>query len=447
MRSIFALLSLFLFLFCCQLNGQSINELKKKQSQAKQKIELTNKLLSETQKNQKTTVSSLTVLKKQISEREDLISSLNTEITVLDGDLSKLEAEKQVLQDRLRLLQAEYANLVYHAYFFKNKYNQYLFIFSSESFSQAYRRLRYVQQYSRYRKEQSMEIMKVADQVHYKEMQMTDAKIKKEVVLKGKEAENQQLQQAKVNQQKMLSDLTKQEKKLRDDLKTQQKQVNELNNKIDQLIAKEIAEAERKANEKRKREKELAEKKRREQDSLDKTKKSSQKTNASITKTVAKPSAPASTSAPVYSTLTKEEGVISGSFEKNVGRLPWPARGVITGHFGVQNHPVLEHVQVNNKGIYIQTEAGADACAVFEGEVTQVFAIPGSNNAVIVKHGNFRSVYANLTSTFVRVGSKVNAHQRIGKIYVDVENNSKTELYFMLYKGSELENPERWLSR
>ena len=148
------------------------------------------------------------------------------------------------------------------------------------------------------------------------------------------------------------------------------------------------------------------------------------------------------------STLTKEEKLISGNFAANQGRLPWPTdKGFISGRYGVHPHPVLKHVTTNNKGIYIQTPAGTNARAVFEGEVTQRFSIPGSNNAVIIKHGEFRTVYANLTSIYVNVGDKVSAKQSIGKIYTDGENDNKTELYFQVWKGKVLQNPESWVAR
>lgn len=450
MRTLIILcLSILVFGFSTQ--AQTISELKKKQQQAKKKIELTNKLLKETQNNQKSTVSNLSVLKKQIDERENLISALNTEITVLDKNLSMLNSEKQILLKRLEQLRKEYANLVYHAYFFKNEYNQYLFVFSSETFTQAFRRLRYVQQYSNYRKEQSLQIMEVTNQLQKKENQLTETKVEKSTVLQGKEVENSQLQTARMSKQKMLADLTKKEKELREQLKKDQKQIQELNDKIDQLIAREIEAAERKANARRQRE---------EAKKLEKAQRDSARKAEKEAKAAKKAGKPAPVSAPIatekpatpitkpgQANLTEEEGVIAGGFEKNRGRLPWPARGVITGHFGIQNHPVLQHVQINNKGIYILSVAGADAACVYEGEVTQVFSIPGSNNAIIVKHGNFRTVYANLTNTYVKVGSKVSARQKLGRIFVDEESNGKTELYFMLYNNSTLENPERWLGK
>lgn len=437
------LIILCIYLLFVGLSAQaiSINELKRKQKQAKQKIELTNKLLKETEKNQKNTVSNLSVLKKQITERENLINALNTEIYVLDKNLSSLNYEKQTLERRLEQLRKEYANLIYHAYFFKNKQNQYLFIFSSETFTQALRRLRYVEQYSDYRKEQSLQIIAVTKQLQQKENQLTEAKVEKSTVLQGKEVENRKLQTAKEDKQKMLVELTKKEKELRDQLKKEQIQIQSLNNKIDDLIAIEIKAAERKADERRRKEKEKKERK----EAAEKKKK--EKQGISSTTPDTKETTKAPISKPNESDLTDAEGIIAGGFEKNRSRLPWPAAGVITGHFGVHAHPVLKHVQVNNKGIYITTQAGTDACCVYEGEVTQVFSIPGSNNAIIVKHGNFRTVYANLTTTYVKVGSKVRAKEKLGHIYVDDENDNKTELYFMLYKDSNLENPEVWLKR
>lgn len=416
--------------------GESVKDLKKRQQQAKEKIALTNKLLNETQKNKKTTVSTLSLLKKQITERENLITALNSEISLLENNLQKMETQKNILQARLVSLKREYAGLIYHAYFHKNrnKYNQYLFILSSTSFSQGFRRLRYVEEYSQYRKEQSIQIQQVANELAKKLQQLAETKKAKEIVAQGKVKEAQHLQADEKNKRVMLGELSKKEKTLYIELRKQQRQITELNNKIDRLIAIEIENSRKKAEAKRKKEEEAKKQK-------DIVKKETEKISSKTTTTTPKET---------FSTeniMTKEETLIAGGFEKNKTRLPWPVRGIITGHFGVRPHPVLQHVEVNNKGIYIQTQQNTDACAVYEGEVTQVFSIPGNNNAVIIKHGIYRTVYANLTTTYVKIGSMVTTKQRLGKVYVDAENNNKTELYFMLYKNAALENPELWLSR
>ena len=227
-------------------------------------------------------------------------------------------------------------------------------------------------------------------------------------------------------------EMTKKEQDLRLKLKKEQERENVLSKKIDEMVAQEIAAAERRAKAKEEARRKALEAKRKQQQNN------------------AKPSASNGTSPqtkPTQPTVSKETTVVSGGFEANKGRLPWPCKGVMTGHFGLHPHPVLDHVQVNNKGVYIQTAAGSDACAVYDGEVTQVFAIPGNNNAVIVKHGTYRTVYANVTTTYVTAGAKVKKGQKLGRVFVDHENGNKAEVYFMVYKGSTLQNPEIWLVR
>ena len=227
-------------------------------------------------------------------------------------------------------------------------------------------------------------------------------------------------------------------------MKVQQKKAAELNNKIERLIAEEIrkAEAKRAASEKKKLAEEQATEKKHAADEA-KTSKTGTKKDSKITSEAYKPA-----TNPSVSLLTKEETLISGNFERNQGRLPWPtSNGFISGHFGIHEHPVLKHVTTNNKGIYIQTPVGSSARAVFEGVVTQRFSIPGSNNAVIIQHGNYRTVYANLTQIFVREGDRVTAKQAIGKIYTDDERDNKTEVYFQVWNGKKLQNPESWIAR
>lgn len=409
-------------------NAQTLNELRESQKKAKQNIELTNKLLQETQRSSKTTITKLRVLSNQIKERQTLINSINKEVNLLGETIDVLTAERTLLERRLEALKNEYANLVYHAYVRKSSYNELLFVFSAESFEQAYRRLRYLQEYSQYRKQQSIQIMAVTAELEQKKQQLEEQKTAKISAAKQKEKEAKKIQEAKKKEDKLLKDLKGKEQTLRERLAQQQKQATDLNRKIQQLIAEEIRRAEEKA-------KAEAAKK-------------AEAENASNTPSASTPTATKPSTKPGVITLTKEEALIAGNFENNMGRLPWPVeRGVITGRFGIQAHPVLQHVTTDNKGIYIQTQANADARAVFEGVVTQVFSVPGSNNAVIIKHGNYRTVYANLTKIYVKVGDKITTKQKVGRIFVDDENENKTELYFMVYKNTVLQNPESWIAR
>ena len=392
---------------------QSIAELEEKKKQALENLAQTNKLLNETQKSKQGSVNKINLIKRNIKERKTVIQSLNGQIDALERNIGVLRTEKQQLEERLRYLKADYAKLIRETHVRRNHFSPLLFILSSDNAGQAYRRFRYLQEFSDYRKKQAFEIQRVTAQLAVKEKNLTNDVDKKERVLTEKEREAKKLESDRQQESKMLTQLQKKEKKLKDQQKKQQRQANELNNKIQKLIAAEI----RKDEERRR-----------------------QAANQSA-KESGKP-------VPTTFEMSKDEKLIAGNFEKNKGRLPLPVeKGFISGHFGVQPHPVLSHVTTNNKGIYIQAPSGSSARAVFEGVVTQCFMVPGSNSAVIVKHGNYRTVYSNLTEIYVKEGDKVSTKQRIGKIFVDTENDNKTELYLMIYRDTSIQNPELWLAR
>ena len=406
----------FLIVSLCLLQPlfpQSIAELEEKKKQALENLAQTNKLLNETQKSKQGSVNKINLIKRNIKERKTVIQSLNGQIDALERNIGVLRTEKQQLEERLRYLKADYAKLIRETHVRRNHFSPLLFILSSDNAGQAYRRFRYLQEFSDYRKKQAFEIQRVTAQLAVKEKNLTNDVDKKERVLTEKEREAKKLESDRQQESKMLTQLQKKEKKLKDQQKKQQRQANELNNKIQKLIAAEI----RKDEERRR-----------------------QAANESA-KESGKP-------VPTTFEMSKDEKLIAGNFEKNKGRLPLPVeKGLISGHFGVQPHPVLSHVTTNNKGIYIQAPSGSSARAVFEGVVTQCFMVPGSNSAVIVKHGNYRTVYSNLTEIYVKEGDKVSTKQRIGKIFVDTENDNKTELYLMIYRDTSIQNPELWLAR
>lgn len=471
---------LFLMTVVFTLPAQSVKELERQRKQTLQTLETTSKMLNETNKSKKSSLNKLNIISKNINERKTLIKNISTEIGLMDVEIVRLNEEKTKLETKLSTLKSDYAKLVQEAHINRSLYAKIMFVLSAKSFDQSYRRLRYLQEYTDYRKQQVREIESVKTAIIHKNDSINTHKVTKVEVVKQKETEAQNLTKDEQKEKVQLTDLQKREKKLRGDLKIQQKKANDLNNKIERLIAEEIRKAEarraaaearrvaaenrrvaaetaRRAEAERKR---IAEEKRRNtEESRYKTsakteKKHEQKANTIATrpaKTVPPVSMAASsassTSVPV-STLTKEETLISGNFERNIGRLPWPtSNGFISGHFGIQQHPILKHVTTNNKGIYIKTPSGSTARAVFEGVVTQRFSIPGSNNAVIIQHGNYRTVYANLTQIFVREGDHVSAKQAIGKIYTDDDNDNKTELYFQVWNGKNIQNPESWIAR
>lgn len=407
------------------LQAQSVKELQNQRKQTLQKLETTNKMLNETKKSQRSSLNKLNILNKNIKERKVLIKNISSEISLMDSEMQRLAQEKRLLENRLSSLKSEYVKLVQEAHIKRSMYSKIMFVLSAKTFDQSYRRVRYLQEFSDYRKQQVLEIQKVEAQIAEKNDSLNKNKSTKVGVVRQKETETLKLSKNEQQEKVLLTDLQKKEKKLRDDLKVQQKKANYLNNKIEQIIAAEIrrAEIKRQADERKRLARE------------NKSRTSSKSTTA-----------PRS-SEPV-SKLTKEETLLSGDFQRNQGRLPWPTtNGFVSGHFGIQQHPVLKYVTTNNKGIYIKTPIGSTARCVFEGVVTQCFSIPGSNNAVIVQHGNFRTVYANLTQIYVHNGEKLTAKQTIGVIYTDSENDNKTELYFQIWKDRNLMNPESWLAK
>lgn len=405
------LILLFTFLLMAVASAQTIKELEEQRKNALKRLETTSKVLSETKKTQQTSLNKLNIINKSISQRTSLINTINKEINALTREIATLHAETKKLERELEAFKEDYARMVREAYINRGVYSKMLFLLSAESFDQSFRRLRYMQEFTAYRKQQIEKIDKTRQEIAQKTAQLTQHQQTQEVVKKQKNAEQQKLMGDKKKENTAYANLKQKEKNLQADLKKQQQIANDLNRKIEALIAEEV----RKAEEQRK------------------------KTGT------ASPDAKPGTG--VY-TLTKEEQLISGNFAANAGRLLWPVeRGFISGKFGVQPHPTLKYVTTNNKGVYIQTPTKTIARAVFEGVVTQRFSVPGSNNGVIIQHGQYRTVYANLTTIYVRVGEKVSAKQRIGQIYTDTENDNKTELFFQIWKERTILNPESWIAK
>ena len=384
------------------LMSQTVSELQAKKKKALADLELTSSLIEKTSKSKTKTLTQLNLLNAEIKQRQGVINTLNAEIRGINKDLNKLRNETNKLQQQLDTLKKEYAILAYHTYFKKSKYEELMFVLSAKDFAESFRRYRYIKQYSEYCQKKTDEINTTKAALGEKLKQTEKVRAERLTVLNERKKENTKLQNEKNKQNKLIKDLKKKEKQLKAELKKQQKIANKLNEQIEKKIAEEA-------------------------------KKSSKPSSSGGGKTY---------------TLTKEEKLLSGNFEKNQGRLPWPVlKGIVVGHFGIHPHPVLKHVTTNNKGIYIQCPKGTQARAVFDGEVTQVFTIAGSNKTVISKHGLYRTVYSNLTKVNVKVGQKVKTKDNIGTIYSDPEDGDKTELYFQVWKDRNIHNPENWLAK
>jgi len=410
---------LFIAIGCFCFQNSIAQKTKEKLQEDKNKLEkdiaYTNKLLSETKKNKQISLNQLIILNNKINQREDLIGTINTEIGDIDSKIISNSKETYKLAGELKRLKGEYAKMIVFAYKNRSAFTRLMFLFASSDLNQAYLRLKYLQQYTLYRRKQAGLIVQAAVLLNEKITLLKDIKSGKSILLKSEEAEKILLAQEKDEKNTAVKKLQQKEKDLLKTIKQKEKESKKLKQSIETLIADEI----KKATEKKK---------------VSTTTSTTNKTTTTVT------------------TTSKELGlsdadiILSNSFASNKGKLPWPTeKGVVTSTFGVHSHPVLTEIKVKNNGIDISTSLGSKARAVFDGKVTGVVSIPGANMAVIVRHGEYLTVYSNLTEVYVKTGDAIKTKQNIGLIYTDTDD-SKTELHFEVWYGKLLTDPINWLA-
>jgi len=397
------LLSLIILLSGNYAVSQKLKQLESKKKKTLEDINYTNKLLNETKEGRKDSYNKLVILNKKISLRNNLISDIKNEISIIDTKIRDNTEVIRSLESDLNRLKDEYAKMIYYAYKNKNSYDRLIHILASDDFNQAYRRLKYLQQYTAFRRKQSNLIMATQEVLNKKIAKLEARKEQKEQLIKSRHDEAVILSLEKSEQSKVLNKLQSRESELKKKLEQQRKTAAQLNREIEKIIAEEA----RKAAERAK----------------------------------------ASGSSKVFE-LTPEERLISDNFENNKGRLPWPTeRGIITGTFGEHEHPVLKGIIVRNNGVDICTTKGATARAIFDGVVSKVVSIPGAHKAVIIRHGEYLTVYSNLREVIVKPEEKVKAKQSIGTIYTDANDGNKTALHIEIWKQNTKLNPAHWLTK
>ncbi|HXB11488.1 MAG TPA: peptidoglycan DD-metalloendopeptidase family protein [Bacteroidia bacterium] len=374
-------------------------ELEQRKKKLQQEMANLNQMLNETTSNKEISLTQLITLNKKISVREEIISTINREVDLIQSQISKGNDSIDVMQTRLDELKKEYARMIYDAYKNENAYSKLMFIFSSKDFEQAVMRTRYLQEYEEYRHKQAIIIDSTKKDLNVKVQQLQKRKEEKKELLQSQEDEKGKLADEKTDQQKLFTDLQGKEKKLRQQLDEKRKAAQKLDEAIHKLIEEEIKKSSPKANPKNPKSKEIS--------------------------------------------LTPEAQALSKTFESNKGKLPWPVvEGVIYKQFGT--YSPMPGITMSNNGIDIATTKGAVVRAVFEGVVTAVVEVPSSGKVVMIRHGEFLTVYANLKDVFVKAGDKVEIKKNIGTILYD-EDDGKTDLQFQIWKGQDKINPEEWL--
>ena len=436
MKRIFVGLTYILFLVI-PLSAQSsrlIKELESKRGELQKQIADTESLLKNTKKDVGSQLNSLASLTGQIEERKRYILAINNDVEALERELSVLERQLRTLQRDLQDKKKKYESSVQYLYRNKSIEEKLMFIFSAKSLGQTYRRLRYVREYATYQRLQGEEILKKQEQIKKKRAELLQVKTAKENLLKEREDEKQKLEDQEKQKREMVANLQKKQKGLQIEINKKRREANQLNARIDKLIAEEIERARKRAAEEARREAAARKK------SEAKEGKSTSASPGTETKKKAEP-------LEAYS-MSKADRELSGNFVSNRGKLPMPISGpyIITSHYGQYAVEGLRNVKLDNKGIDIQGKPGAQARAIFDGKVAAVFQLNGLFN-VLIRHGNYISVYCNLSSASVKSGDTVSTKQAIGQVFSDASDNGRTVLHFQLRKEKDKLNPEPWLNR
>ena len=340
---------------------------------------------------------------------------MNSDVNTIDREITSLQRQLNKLQADLKDKKQKYESSVQYMYKNRSIQEKLMSIFSAETLGQTYRRLRYVREYATYQRLQGEEILKKQEQIKKKQAELRQVKAAKEKLLKERESEKQKLERQEQEKKTIVANLQKKQRGLQTEIRDKRKEASRLNAQIDRLIEREIALAKKRA-------------------------------QAEAKKESGKSSGTGKKSAPVESyTMDKADRQLSGTFEKNRGALPMPITGayIVVSHYGQYSVPGLKNVKLDNKGIDIQGKPGAQARAIFDGEVSAVFKFNGTIG-VLVRHGNYISVYCNLSSASVSKGDKVKTKQSLGPVFND---EGRAVLHFQLRKETAKLNPEIWLNK
>lgn len=400
-------LLLFMSIAWAQPNSQQ--KLEERKEKLLEEIRVNERVLQETRKKEKSIVVVIQQQNAKIDLREKLINTTEKQAKLLSDDIYTNQLKINKLKKELEVLKEDYANMIVKSYKSRSERSRVMFLLSSQNFMQAYKRVQYMKQYAGYRKSQGDEInIKSSELAVYNE-KLNGLKSEKVKLIAEQEQEKLALVQEKQEQEKLVKSIKKDQKKILAEIKKKQQEANEIDKKIQRIIREAIA----------------AENKKTEKKSGTKTK----STGTSATKIL----------------LTEEGKIESNNFKTNKGKLPWPVeKGFVSQKFGDQPHPIQPKLTVHSNGVEITTESGSSARAVFAGEVYSIQILSPINTLVMIRHGDFITVYQNLTSVSVSKGDKVSIKQTIGKIRTN-DSTGKTSLKFSVLQNDTFLNPQGWL--
>jgi len=397
-RILFLLLLLFNIFV---INGQTQRQLEANLKRIKAEITKVNRLLFATQKSEKNALENLRDLNQKISIRIEFIESINKEVHYLSSEIHQNQQEIAQLSKELKTLKKAYAEMIFKSYKSKSKQRQLLFLLSSQSFQQAYKRVQYMKQYASFRKKQGEEIGNQTAIIKRLNDSLVFKKHVKDTLILAEKEQKATIEIDKKNQEKLVSKIKKKEKRYIREIKKKQKEESLIANQIDKIIRDAIAASNRK-----------------------KGKKASK-----------------------GFALTPEVKALAAQFRQNKGKLPWPVEnGLIVRRYGTQAHPTLKGITITSPGLHIATNKGENAHSVFDGKVLSILLFKGGKKAVLIQHGNYITTYNNLEIAYVKTGDAVKTGQEIGKIFTN-RATGKTILIFVLHKETQRQNPVSWIAK
>lgn len=381
-------------------------ELEKQKLEVQERLKEFDLILKRTTQTKNATIGQLNALTRQYQTQNRLVNTLDREVKLIDQEIDETESKIKAYQQELKELKEEYARMIYNASKMNRGLSIVAFVFSSSNFNQLYMRLKYLKQYTESRKQQALQIEKLTLELAAQQLVLDSKKDEKIAVLAEAEAERKKLEQMRQRQQGVVNTLTSKERQIQAQIAETRKQQAQLNKMIKQVIEEEIRLAEAAA----------------------------KKENSTSTK-----------SAGSTMPLTPEAAALSSSFAGNRGKLPWPVEtGFISQAYGTHPHHTLKGIIIDNDGIDIRTQPQSNVRSVFDGTVTKITTMPGYGGTVIIKHGEYYTMYSKLKTVSVKSGQKVGAKDIIGQVATQADGQA--EVHFQTWKGLEIMNPSTWIS-
>ena len=414
------------------VSAQTVKSIKQQKAKTQREITETAKQIDKNKADTRRQLNQLNTITAEIGEQQRSIDALTKQLEEINAELQSVNDSIAANEARLQEMRDEYGKAIRKIHSHSSSLDKLLFVFQSASFHQALRRMRYLREFSAWQKRQSREIGEMQKRLEASRAHINALATSKSNNLKDQNLAKLTLEQKKRQQSDVVSKLKKEGKQLSSILAEKKKKAKALDEALDRLIEQEriAAEKARQKAEEERRKKGESQSEGKKQDAKPEKKEE--------TKPKTKPKAP-----------EKVDVALSGSFESNKGKLPFPVTGKykIVSHFGVNKHPELKYVTTDNGGIDIETQPGAVAHAIYEGKVSAIFRQEGFNTVVMIRHGSYLTIYVNLSEIYVRTGEKVKMNQNIGKIYSDSEDGNRTILHFEIRKEKTKLNPEQWMRR